>query len=284
MPELPEVESVRQGLSQLVVGKKIKSVEVLWDRIIHPAGSVPAFKKALQGQKIEGISRRGKFLIFHFSDYDMLSHLRMEGKYRLLSSQEALNKHDHVIFHLEDQEDLRYNDVRKFGRMELLEKGTWQEAASIQKLGPEPTRESFQLPAFRDQLKRRVKNIKGILLDQGLVAGIGNIYADEILFQAKLFPGIPGQELTEDQVKALYQAILDVMDQAVKKGGTTIRTYENAFGENGSFQDQLQVYGREGQACYRCGERIEKIQLAQRGTHFCPHCQASGGNQEWLLG
>ncbi|MEC6749062.1 DNA-formamidopyrimidine glycosylase [Marinilactibacillus sp. XAAS-LB27] len=274
MPELPEVESVRTGLEKLIKGLKIKQVTVLWDRIIAEPSDIRLFKEKIKNQRIESIGRRGKFLLFFLTDYVMISHLRMEGKYRIESRDVPISKHTHVIFELEDGRELRYLDVRKFGRISLIPRDTELAHASIAKLGPEPVRETLILETFKTQLLKRKKTIKATLLDQTVIAGIGNIYADEILFEAKIYPARMANTLTEIELVTLYEAILLVMGKAVKAGGTTIRTYQNAFGETGSYQSFLNVYGKNGQNCPRCGTIIEKTKVAQRGTHYCPNCQS----------
>lgn len=306
MPELPEVETVRRGLSQLVVGKTIKRVVVLWPRIIETP-EVPVFCQELVGQEIKAVGRRGKYLIFQLSDYDLVSHLRMEGKYEYfasesfmtnvesqvsedlagnLSSQELvhqleqdqlgafpLTKHTHVLFFFTDGSQLQYRDVRKFGRMALLPKGTAADYKGIARLGPEPLPTEFTLPEFKAGLLKSHKAIKPLLLDQRLVTGLGNIYVDEALWQAKIHPEQPSDTLTDEEIATLRLAILDVLQRAVAAGGTTIRTYLNALGEAGKFQLSLNVYSQTGKPCPRCGTPIEKIKVAQRGTHFCPTCQ-----------
>lgn len=273
MPELPEVESVRKGLEKLVRGETIASVDVFWDRIISYPNNVEQFKEKLSGEVFMNFSRRGKFLIFELQNHTLVSHLRMEGKFRVTESSKPLTKHTHVVFHLKGEKDLRYADVRKFGRMMLVEKGEEGTLPSLQRLGPEPTKEALGKEYFSDQLKKRRKSIKGVLLDQSIVAGLGNIYADEVLFRAFIHPERPANTLNNDEAETLHTAVIQTMEEATKAGGTTIRTYENAFGENGSYQQSLNVYGKKGQLCIRCGTAIEKIQVAQRGTHYCPCCQ-----------
>lgn len=272
MPELPEVETVRKGLEQLVLNKKIKEVIVTWNRIIeHP--SVEDFANQLIGESIESVSRRGKYLIFHLTHYDMVSHLRMEGKFDYVQPNEAVTKHTHVRFVFTDHTELRYLDVRKFGRLTLLPKNTALEYKGIKKLGPEPTPDDFLIDPFRQKLKKHHKAIKPLLLDQTLITGLGNIYVDEALFQAKIHPEQTADSLTFDEVTLLHAAIISVLAKAVEAGGTTIRTYKNALGEAGTFQVQLAVYGKTSEPCPNCGTEITKIKVAQRGTHFCPLCQ-----------
>lgn len=279
MPELPEVETIRKGLVELVVGREISNVEVYWPAIVENSDK-SFFKLQLQSQKIESISRRGKFLVFHLSENDLVSHLRMEGKYEFFKRADEKNKtkHTHVIFYFSDGSQLNYNDVRKFGRMKLLSKGLSNNYAGIKRLGPEPTESSFLFATFYEQLQRTNKAIKPVLLDQKYVAGLGNIYVDEVLWRTKIHPETSANQLSKKQVKQLRIAIIEVLENAIQAGGTTIRSYVNAQGDLGEFQVQLHAYGREGKPCERCLTPIEKIKVAQRGTHFCPHCQKRGEN------
>lgn len=281
MPELPEVESVRQGLQQMIIGEKIGTVEVRWPNIIE-SPAVSDFKKRLEGQVFEEVKRRGKFLLFYLTEDVLISHLRMEGKYQFVlpsyGEEDGIeNKHTHVIFYLESGHQLRYLDVRKFGRMSLVQKGKEFSHKSLAKLGPEPVAEKFTLPAMQKFLTRRTKAIKGVLLDQEMVVGIGNIYADEILYRAQIHPEQSAKSLSKNETETLYHSIIEILDEAVQKGGTTIRSYENAFGENGNYQEFLKVYGKEGTECPRCANIIKKIKVAGRGTHFCPNCQRLEG-------
>lgn len=272
MPELPEVETVRRGLVSLVIGKTIRKVDVLWPKIIE-APEVDEFRNDLVGETIENISRRGKYLIFHFTHYDMISHLRMEGKYEFFSEATPLDKHSHVRFIFTDGSELIYNDVRKFGRMSLMRKDTGLLYKGIQQLGPEPTEENFDLVEFEKRLKKAHTMIKPLLLNQKIVAGLGNIYVDEVLWLSKIHPEQPANTLTSAEIEVLHQAIIAVITKAKEAGGTTIRTYLNALGEAGHFQQELNVYGQTGIPCPRCGTPIAKTKVAQRGTHYCPHCQ-----------
>ena len=274
MPELPEVETVRKGLERLVVGKTIDAVTVLWPRIIE-LPEVPLFQAFLCGQEIIGVQRRGKFLILKLTDFDLVSHLRMEGKYEYFpSAQTAIqDKHTHVIFQMQDGSQLQYRDVRKFGRMALVPKNQSSKYKGIQQLGPEPLSHDFDKIAFQEALKKKTMAIKPLLLNQKIVVGLGNIYVDESLWLASIHPERLASSLTERETSLLYESIIAVLGQAVEAGGTTIRTYANALGEAGSFQVSLQVYGQTGQPCARCQTPIQKIKVAQRGTHFCPTCQ-----------
>lgn len=272
MPELPEVEAVRIGLEQLVLGKEISEVDVFWPRIIE-SPEVEKFQQDLIGEKIISLQRRGKFLIIKLSHYDLISHLRMEGKYECHEKDDDLAKHTHVIFRFTDDTELRYLDVRKFGRMSLVPKDQSLSYKGILKLGPEPIPTEFKLSSFRQGLKKSHKAIKPLLLEQKLVTGLGNIYVDEALFAANIHPEQSADLLTTTQSETLYHAIIGVLGRAVEAGGTTIRTYKNALGEAGKFQTELKVYGQTGRPCVTCGNPIIKLKVAQRGTHICPNCQ-----------
>lgn len=271
MPELPEVETVRRGLEKLILGKKISSVEIRYPKMIKT--DLDQFQKEVPGQEIQSMGRRGKYLLFFLTDKVLISHLRMEGKYFYYPDQVPERKHAHVFFQFEDGGTLVYEDVRKFGTMELLAPELLDAYFVSKKLGPEPTEQDFDLEIFIGALKKSKKPIKSHLLDQTLVAGLGNIYVDEVLWRAKVHPASPSQSLTRAEAIAIYEQTIAVLGQAVEKGGSTIRTYTNAFGEDGTMQDFHQVYDKAGQACSRCGYIIEKIQLGGRGTHFCPKCQ-----------
>ena len=271
MPELPEVETVRRGLERLVVGKTIGQVRVRYAKMIGTG--VDSFVHDLPGQTIERIGRRGKYLLFYLTGGVLVSHLRMEGKYLFYPDAVPERKHAHVFFEMTDGGTLVYEDVRKFGTMELLAPELLDAYFVSKKLGPEPTEQDFDLEIFRGALKKSKKPIKSHLLDQTLVAGLGNIYVDEVLWRAKVHPASPSQSLTRAEATAIHEQTISVLEQAVDKGGSTIRSYSNAFGENGTMQELHQVYDKAGLACSRCGTIIKKIQLGGRGTHFCPQCQ-----------
>jgi formamidopyrimidine-DNA glycosylase len=272
MPELPEVETVRQGLRALILNKTIANIDILWPKIV--VNDQLFFKQTLTGQTFEEIDRRGKYLLFRLSNQlTLVSHLRMEGKYRMVPQEQPLTKHTHVIFNFTDGTALRYLDVRKFGRMQLIPTGDENTVSGLKQLGPEPTAADFKVAAFAAALQRHRKAIKPVLLEQHVVAGLGNIYVDEVLWQSQIHPLQPANQLTDTQIKALHQAIIAEMKRAIAAKGTTIRSYTDAYGASGGFQLALAVYGREGEPCQRCGTTILKTKVGQRGTHFCPHCQ-----------
>ena len=271
MPELPEVETVRRGLERLVVGKTIRQVQVRYAKMIGTG--VDAFVHDLPGQTIEKIGRRGKYLLFYLTGGVLVSHLRMEGKYLFYPDAVPERKHAHVFFEMTDSGTLVYEDVRKFGTMELLRKDQLEAYFAARKLGPEPTEADFLLAPFAAALSRSKKPIKPYLLEQTLVVGLGNIYVDEALWRSRIHPARPAASLKPAEVQRLREQIIEVLQLGIEKRGSTIRTYRNALGEDGTMQDFLQVYGKTGQPCARCGSPIEKIKLGGRGTHLCPHCQ-----------
>lgn len=272
MPEMPEVETVRRSLIPLVKGKTIKKVTLWYPKII--ATDKEKFVQELPGKKILDIDRYAKYLLFRLSDnLTIVSHLRMEGKYHLVNSDAVKDKHDHVEFEFTDGSALRYNDVRKFGRMELIVTGTEREATGIGKLGLEPNTANFTEEYLISKLKTKKKNIKNALLDQTIVAGLGNIYVDEVLWQSGIHPLSAANKIPLDKVKVLHQNINQEIMLAIRLRGTTVHTYLDANGDEGGFQNYLKVYGHAGEKCAKCGTVLEKIKVNGRGTTFCPKCQ-----------
>jgi len=273
MPELPEVETVRKTLKQLIQGKTIKEVVVSWAKMIKKPINVEEFSDALIGQRIEDVNRRGKFILIETTDFTLVSHLRMEGRYGLFQPIDPVDKHTHVIFYFEDGTELRYKDVRKFGTMHLFKKGEEFGSLPLSQLGPEPFGEDFTIANFTKGLSRTTRSIKTALLDQKIVVGLGNIYVDEALFRSKIHPERIANTLSSDEIERLYKEIISTLSEAVEKGGSTIRSYVNSQGQIGMFQLELYVYGRKGQECKVCGHTLERIIVGGRGTVFCPHCQ-----------
>ena len=270
MPELPEVETVRNGLKNKVLNKKITDCKVLYNGIIaYP--SEQKFINQISNQVIKDISRKGKFLIFELDDYYLVSHLRMEGKYFIKEKNENLNKHDHVIFFLNDKEELRYNDTRKFGKMHLVKKDELSKTP-ISNLGLEPWDESLTKEYLKEKLNKK-KAIKTLLLDQSIITGIGNIYADEILFLSKIHPETEGKNLTNKNLTDIINNTRTILEKAIKLGGTTIHTYASVDGITGRFQQELLVHGKKTEQCPNCKTEIIKIVVNGRGTYYCPKCQ-----------
>nr|WP_263325465.1 DNA-formamidopyrimidine glycosylase [Neobacillus sp. Marseille-Q6967] len=273
MPELPEVETVRKTLKNLVSYKQIESVTIYWPKIIKNPLEVEQFIDALKGETIEDVGRRGKFLIIYTQTYALVSHLRMEGKYGLYPKEEPFDKHTHVIFHFTDGSELRYRDVRKFGTMHLYKKGEEFKQPPLIDLGPEPFSEDFTKDYLAEKLRKTTRKVKPALLDQKLFVGLGNIYVDEALFRSGIHPERLANSLTDSEITLLHQEIVKTLDEAVKKGGSTIRSYVNSQGEIGMFQLELYAYGRTGEECKKCGTPLEKTTVGGRGTHYCPRCQ-----------
>jgi len=276
VPELPEVETVCRSLRLLVHGKTVRDVRVTLPRIVRTPRDPKEFAWRLRGVTIEGIARRGKYILFDMSPYSLVSHLRMEGRYGLYAESDALEAHTHVVFAFTDGTELRYRDVRQFGTMDLIAFQKFDLIEGLRTLGPEPLSAVFTVQAFREIVQKRSMKIKQALLDQTCVAGLGNIYVDETLFDAGIHPARPCNELTEGEIGRIHASIQKVLAEAVDAGGSSIKSYVNGHGEVGKFQLLLKAYGRTGQACLNCGSAIEKVKLSGRGTHYCPTCQQMG--------
>ena len=273
MPEAPEVETVRRGLTRLVVGRKVLGTEVRWEKTI--GGMAPEeFDAELVGRTIDKVDRRGKYLLFRFSGgLTMVSHLRMEGAYYTVPAGTEPGKHDLVTFHLDEGIDLFYRDTRKFGRMNLVPDGEALQVAGLAKIGPEPTEKDLSLAYMVIEFGKSRMHVKPFLLDQSHIAGLGNIYVDETLWQSQIHPLTAANKLTEDELGRLRENIIHEIARATEHHGTTVHSFTTAFGEAGEFQNELQVYGRVGEPCLRCGHPLEKMKVAQRGTTYCPVCQ-----------
>ncbi len=308
MPELPEVEYTARQLRATVLGATLREVHVFWERTIgHP--DLPDFLAEISGRRIEGVRRRGKFLLLDLSGDLFLSiHRRMTGNLFLLPpdwqidsrlreqdpvawstkgptfftetaafspEQEAAYRHVtgycRVCFDFADGRRLLYTDPRKFGRIEL-----WpceQEQEALNELGPEPLSDEFTVERLAQALALRKTRIKPALLDQRVVAGVGNIYADEALFTAGIHPLRPGDQLTTGEIQQLHAGIVSVLTLSIEHGGTSFNDYRDLWGEAGENYNHVRVYQRDGKPCLRCGTPIERIVVAQRSTHFCPTCQ-----------
>ncbi len=270
MPELPEVETVRKTLKNFIIGKEIKEVVVHYDKIV--TGDTAAFIRTLMGQRICDIDRMGKFLIFILDQDVFISHLRMEGKYNIVDASKPLNKHEHLSFVFTDGSQLRYQDTRKFGRLELKNKESYRQDLPLSKLGPEPW--DADPKEIYAKIHKSSLPIKSLLLNQGIMAGIGNIYANEICFQMKMDPTTPGKRLSKKRVAELIEVSEEILQQAIAQGGTTIHSFD-ANGITGLFQVHLQVHTQKN--CSVCHGPITKKKLGGRGTYYCPLCQKKRG-------
>lgn len=272
MPELPEVETVRRSLEPLLQGCTIKTAHVHYPGIIkHP--DPKEFAVRIQGQTIEKVGRRGKYLILELSGgQTLVIHLRMTGRLTVCEQAAELPKHTHLVFDLDDGRELRFNDVRKFGLVYLLANNDYREAGGLFTLGPEPLEEAFTPEELAFRLGCKKVKLKAFLLDQTQIAGIGNIYADESLFCAGLHPERITDSLSEEEVFRLYQAIRSTLREGIACRGASIKDYVDGSGERGEFQERLKVYGRAGEDC-TCGRKLERITVAGRTTVYCPGCQ-----------
>ena len=272
MPELPEVETVKNTLKPKLIGKKITNIKVYHDNIIEYP-DVNTFKEKIINQTITNMSRYGKWLIFILEDYYLLSHLRMEGKYFFKTKEEELSKHEHVVLTLDDNIELRYHDVRKFGKMQLIEKDKIKEIGPLTELGYEPWDKNLNKEYLKEKYKNKRLPIKTVLLDQSIITGIGNIYADEILFLSKINPEKVSSALNDIELDNIIKYTKIVLEDAIKQGGSTIRSYTSVDGVHGLFQQKLNVHTKQGEPCTICNTTIVKIKVGGRGTYYCPACQ-----------
>ena len=271
MPEIAEVETVRRVLKRRILGRKIKNVNVLYDKIVE--SNLDDFKKILPGLTFQDILRRGKWLIFDLGDYYLCSHLRMEGKYFIKPSSEEIVKHEHIIFSLDDNNDLRYHDTRKFGRMDLVKKEDLEKVEGVHKQGIEPISDDLTKEYLYEKFKKSNKYIKTLLLDQTIISGLGNIYADEVLFGASIKPTRRGSSIKLNECQKIVDASRKIILKAMEEGGTTIRSYTSSLGVTGNYQNFLMVHQRKGEECKVCHNIIKKITVDGRGTYYCSKCQ-----------
>lgn len=269
MPELPEVETFVRALRAPLVGRTITGARNDWPRHI----AVPPrdeFHRRVTGRRIESVDRRGKYLVFTLSDDEtLIIHLKMSGHLSVVPADAPPDRYAHTVFELDDGRELRFRDTRKFGRVYLV----LDPAAVLGPLGPEPLEGDFTPGQLSARLAGRKRVLKPLLLDQTFIAGIGNIYADEALFHARLLPTRRSDTLTGEETAALHAAIQMVLALGIDREGASISTYVKADGEMGDMQNAVAVFRRTGQSCYTCGGPIARIVLGGRSTHFCPNCQ-----------
>ncbi len=271
MPEIAEVETVRNTLKNMVLNKTIKDVNIIYPKMIE--SDIKDFKNILIGKKFIDIKRIGKWLIFDLGDYYLLSHLRMEGKYFVKEHNEEINKHEHIIITFTDNTDLRYHDTRKFGRMNLIKKENLNEVEAIKKQGIEPINDNLTKEYLYEKIHKKNLPIKTILLDQTIISGLGNIYADEVLFLSKINPLKKGSDITLDECEMIKKSAKEVIEKAILCGGTTIKSYTSSLGVTGRFQQYLMVHKRENELCKNCNTSIIRIKVGGRSTYYCPNCQ-----------
>lgn len=277
MPELPEVETVVAELRPSLIGRRILAAHVLWPRSVAEP-DVAAFVARIAGQQIIDLGRRGKYVLIGLDSGEMLIiHLRMTGRLEVVpaggsatsESPILMGPHVRAWFDLSGSQHLIFTDARKFGRIWL--------ASNLQhllgRLGPEPLAWDFDAQKLAGQVRRRRVAIKALLLDQTVVAGLGNIYADEALFLARIHPLRPGKSLTDEEIVRLHDSIRQVLNEAIGQRGTTLRDYRPPYGLEGAYQSYLRAYQQTDRPCPRCGTPIQRIRVSQRSTHFCPQCQ-----------
>lgn len=291
MPELPEVETTILGLKKKVLGRTFVDVWTDFEKLIKRPKGLEAFKKEIKGKKIENVARRGKNILFHLSGGKiLLIHQKMTGhllfgnweledgvwKSKIPGplAEDKMNKFLHLIFWLDGKKMMALSDLRKFAKVELWSKEELEKSEGFVALGPEPLENIFDLEKFKERLdKKRNGKIKQVLMDQAIIAGIGNIYSDEILWRAKINPFRAIKTLSAEELKRIYHAMKDVLPKAVEVGGESISDYRTPSGEKGGFDALRKVYRREGEKCGRCGTKIKRAKLGGRSAHFCPKCQ-----------
>jgi formamidopyrimidine-DNA glycosylase len=273
MPELPEIETIKRILKPQLLGRTIVNLTMnRLDIIAHPLPE--EFKSGLTGVCIENMGRRGKFLSISFNGgKTLLLHLRMTGQLLVTPEGFPVEKHTHIVFNLDDGNELRFIDTRRFGRIWLFENGESDTYSGIQKLGPEPFDISFYAAYLRGKLGKRGKSIKECLLDQSIVAGIGNIYGDEIMFAAGIHPSRSAKLLTPSEWEAVATAIPAVLKNSINNNCMTPEEYLQGRGKEYRNESFFKVYGREGQKCQCCSAMVERTVLAGRSSYYCPNCQ-----------
>lgn len=270
MPELPEVETVRTVLNSKLTGLEIEDIDVRYAPIV--GNDIEEFKKKLLHRRITDIRRLGKYLIFVLDEGNLISHLRMEGKYFYVPKNSMDNKHIHVIFYLSDGYMLCYQDVRKFGRMLYKENEELYTTKPLSEVGIDPIlSKEIEISGIYDKIKRKNIPIKTVLLDQSVLCGLGNIYVDEVLYQAHILPLRISNTLTYEEVEEIVGASVRILSRAIEYKGTTIRSYTSALGVEGSYQQFLMVHTKKECPC--CNTAIAKIKVGGRGTYYCKNCQ-----------
>ncbi|MDQ8943001.1 bifunctional DNA-formamidopyrimidine glycosylase/DNA-(apurinic or apyrimidinic site) lyase [Acinetobacter soli] len=267
MPELPEVETTKTSLLPLL-HHRVQSVTVRDSRL---RWAVPDDISRLVGQELRALKRRSKYILAEFETDQMLWHLGMSGSFRLCTAQDELRKHDHLILTFDDGTELRYHDPRRFGCILWL--NDEHQKKLIDTLGPEPLSDAFNADYLYKKLRTKQVGIKIAIMDNHVVVGVGNIYATESLFNQGIHPAQPANTLSSEQIAGLVVEIKRILSHAIQLGGSTLRDYTNAMGENGYFQQTLLAYGRAGEMCVNCETTLENMKLGQRASVFCPQCQ-----------
>jgi formamidopyrimidine-DNA glycosylase len=276
MPELPEVEHVVRGLRRAVLGGTIVAAELNLPRLVS-SPSPATFKRKLRGVRINAINRRGKYILFELDSGDvLLVHLRMTGKFLCIDNHEPLPAYAHVVFYLDDERRLVFSDMRQFGRLRLVSASKLPLLPQIETLAPEPFNDSFSLEYFRETLSKSRRSLKQLLLDQTKILGLGNIYASEALFLARISPLKSADTLSKARAVKLHQAIRDILDEAIAAGSTLrIDLSDGDSSYIGTSERFWRVYERAGEPCVNCGTKIRRVVQGGRSTYYCPKCQRS---------
>ena len=269
MPEIAEVRVVANTLKKKIIGKKITKIKVLYPKMVE--GDITILKD----KTFKDIKTFGKWIIFDFGSYSLLSHLRMEGKYFYEKSTYPVEKHTHVIFSLDNHFDLRYNDTRKFGKMIICLTSEISGLKPIKKLGLEPDDKKLNTKYLLNKLSKSNKCIKDLLLDQTIINGLGNIYANEVLFAAKINPLKKGKNITEKEALKIIKYAKSITNKAYQEGGCTIKSYTSSLNVYGNYQNYLKVHKKENEPCVICKNKIKRIKISGRSTYYCDTCQNS---------
>ena len=272
MPEKPEVITVTKKLEKRLLNRKITDCKVYYDKIIdYP--SVDEFCREIKNQTMNSFQTRGKWIVIELDDYYLLAHLRMEGKFFFREIGLPLEKHHHVVFTIDDNEELHFQDVRKFARLKLIPKDKINDMPPFTELGLEPWDKKLTVSYLKEKFSKKNLPIKTVLLDQSIITGIGNIYDDEVLFMSKINPLVKAKDLKDKDLDNIIKNTIKVLDKAIAEGGTTIRNYTSEEGVTGMFQNNLLVHTKVGEPCPNCKTTIVKIKVGGRGTYYCPKCQ-----------
>ncbi|HEY94979.1 MAG TPA: bifunctional DNA-formamidopyrimidine glycosylase/DNA-(apurinic or apyrimidinic site) lyase [Dehalococcoidia bacterium] len=269
MPELPEVETVRNELAPHVIGRRITGLTFEWDGIVKKI-PVEDFRDGVIGQEILALDRRGKYLLFRLSSGQyMIIHLKMTGSLLVQKTGDELPRFTRAVIHLDNATDIVFRDPRKFGVMRLVK----DPASIVGKLGPEPLKDDFTIGVFRERLVNRKAPMKALLCDQNVIAGIGSMYADEVMFDTGIYPVRLPESLSDEEKDHLYEAIRRILWAAIENKGASINTYYRPDGSEGTAHFEFNVAHRGGQPCNVCGTPIERMVVRGRGTYYCPKCQ-----------
>jgi formamidopyrimidine-DNA glycosylase len=279
--ELPEVEVMRRDLEKDVVGRRVKSAEVKSSRnamrVIRRHGKRKEFTSRLEGRKLTKVERRGKYLLVHLDSGDVLvTHFGMSGQFQRGNGRVVIEPHTHVVLTFQQGGDLRFIDPRTFGEMFVTAGDDIGKVKELQHIAIDPLDQVFTWPTFQYLLAERAAKMKQLLMDQKFISGLGNIYSDEVLFAAGLRYDRISDTLSSQEVRRLYRAIQETLQEAIKLRGTTLddEAYVDLFGKPGEYQSELKVYGREGEPCRRCRTPIQTVKVSQRTSYFCPQCQS----------